>query len=70
MYYSIITSEYCDSSGEQKVYGIEFNDDIKHMVVSDITTDYERLKNLVDLCNELELDVLQINEVIEDFLSE
>ena len=37
-------------------------------LVSDISTNRLTVKYLVDLCNDLDLDPLQINEVAEDFL--
>lgn len=70
-HYSITVTELCDDQFRQlSIYGIEYSDNEKTLAVTDITTDYERLKRLVDLCNELELEVSQFNDVIEDFLSE
>lgn len=71
MYYSIIVSECCENKSEESIiYGIEYNDNESHVIVDDITVDYARLNKLVSLCNELDLDVSQINDVVEDFLSE
>ncbi len=38
--------------------------------VHDITDDKERLSKLVDDCNELELSIAHLNDVVEDFISE
>ena len=38
--------------------------------VSDITTDYEKIKHLADLCTAKKLDPIQLKDVIEDFISD
>ena len=38
--------------------------------VSDVSTDFEEVSRLADLCTEQELDPIHIGEVIEDFLAE
>ena len=70
-YYSITVTEYFNHAFQQStIYGIEYNNGDSTVIVNDITTDYERLKRLVDLCNELGLEVSQLNDIVEDFLSE
>ncbi len=71
MHYSLICSNINkDTEGFLSVYGIEYNDGEKNIIIEDITTEYKRLERLVSLCNELKLDALHIREVVEDFLSE
>lgn len=71
MYYSIISSKHHDGISKQiTMYGIKYNDGNQQIAVADITSDLKKLKGLVTLCNNLELDVSQLYEVIEDFLSE
>ena len=36
--------------------------------VNDISSDREAVEKLVELCNSLELDVVHLNDVVEDFL--
>lgn len=70
-HYSItITELYDDELKQLTTYGIEYSNGERKLEITDITEDYKRLKRLVDLCNELELEVSQLNDVVEDFLSE
>lgn len=71
IYYSITVTEcYNHEIQKSTIYGIEYSNGNETFTIRDITTDYERLKKLVNLCNELGLEVSQLNDVIEDFLSE
>ena len=38
--------------------------------VRDVSTDYEEIRQLTELCTDKELDPGQINDVIEDFLAD
>ena len=38
--------------------------------VSDITTDYEEIERLADLCTAKELDPLHLEDVVQDFLAD
>lgn len=38
--------------------------------VHDITSDKQRLKKLVDDCNRLELSIIHLPDVVEDFISD
>lgn len=38
--------------------------------VSDITSEYEQLAMLAGLCNRLDLSLIHLNDVVEDFLVE
>ena len=38
--------------------------------VSDITTDYEEIERLADLCTAKELDPIHLEEVVQDFLAD
>lgn len=38
--------------------------------ISDLSTDFEAVQRLADLCTEQELDPTQLDDVIEDFLAE
>lgn len=70
-HYSITVTELYDNELKQlTIYGIEYSNGERKLVITDIIEDYKRLKRLVDLCNELELEVSQLNDVVEDFLSE
>ncbi|MBO4819086.1 MAG: hypothetical protein J5528_03000 [Firmicutes bacterium] len=51
-------------------YGISCKEDgIVISSIDDISTDRDSVGRLAGLCNELELDPLQLEEVAEDFVS-
>lgn len=69
--FSVKVEKVCDDNLQQAItYGIEYKKEQEIFGISDITTDRKRLEHLVDLCNELELDVSQLREVVEDFLAQ
>ena len=54
-------------------YGIAYvecneNATIVIETISDITSDKESIEKLVNLCNELQLSVIQLQDVVEDYL--
>ena len=51
-------------------YGINCREDGKVVSsIDDISTDRDSIKKLANLCNDLELDPSQLEEVAEDFVS-
>ncbi len=72
--YKLVSSEYSNNHEKRTGYGIEvsvISDDGRLEVIrtiSDITQDRTRLQGLVDICNELSLSHLHIDDIVEDFL--
>ncbi len=63
----------CREYGNAKTYGIgaaEFYDGRAFLIESfvDICSDPDKIEKLVKLCNDLELDVYHLHDVIDDFL--
>lgn len=73
-----ICEEIYELQGESRIsYGIAVYDSgadgsIAAVIerISDITSDRERLSELVDTCNLLKLEPDHLDEVVEDFLSD
>ncbi len=40
------------------------------MCVNEITDNESQIKELVDMCNEYELDICHLDDIIEDFLTD
>ena len=73
--YSITTEVYSFENDSRTAYGIvaydhaESNDAPTVLVsFSDVCSDYQKLKELVDLCNRLNLSPIHLYDVLEDFL--
>lgn len=59
-----------EEGGEYLSYGISVSlGDTEIITVSDVTTDSSALEGLAELCNEEELDVIHLEDVIQDFLA-
>lgn len=54
----------------RNTYGIDvYRRGYKLYEVKDITVDREKLKNLIRLCNQEQLSLLHLRDVVEDFLT-
>ena len=62
--YSLTVRETTDGA----LYGVMAEDNISRLIYADITDQNDGLQELVSLCNKLELDVCQLEDVLEDFL--
>ena len=74
--YGITEEKYSLGDSTRVSYGIAAyaNADIDGTVtvvaaVHDVTGDKQKLSEFVDVCNELELSVCHLSEVVEDFLT-
>ncbi len=68
--YSLVESE-CETEGQcYKGYGIRVQDTrtMETHTYPDISTEREKIEELLALCNELCLDAIHIEDVIEDIL--
>lgn len=65
-----ITYTLCEEQNEDNAtsYGIIVMKKIKE--IKGITTDKEKLTQLINLCNQLELDPIHLKDVVCDFLFE
>ena len=75
--YGIAKNEYFLNENSRVTYGIVAYDnadiDGSATIISsipDITSDKEKIRKLVQSCNRLELSVINLSEVVEDFLGE
>ncbi len=73
--YGVLKQEYelggiCRISYGIVVYDNSAEDDSAVIIdtIADVSEDYAKISELVGLCNENELSVLHIRDVIEDFL--
>lgn len=72
--YGVIEEKYTVGNHSRISYGIAAYADIEHngtaivvASVNDITSDRERITQLVDDCNRLNLSLIHLNDVVEDF---
>lgn len=75
--YGITEETYSLNGNSRKAYGIAVYADAKEegtatilASVRDITSEREKLSELVEKCNLLELSPIHLDDVIEDFLTE
>ena len=72
--YTLIKSTLLSGDNSRVCYGIavvEEHNGVSVILqsVSDIAVCSDGLEQLVDLCNELELDPIQLNDVVDDYLA-
>lgn len=72
--YIVVKNEYIDGENTRVSYGIAAIENCDGVIsvlmsVSDISSDFCTVENLVKLCNTKELDLIHIEEVINDFLA-
>ncbi len=63
---------YQQDAGDYTSYGIDaFNSQSNVLIrsIPDISLEKELLKNLISLCNDLQLDIIHLDDVVDDFLS-
>ena len=70
--YVLMEDRYCNGMRPKAFYGIQICDASDKIVATvwDISADRERLSELVQKCNLLELSPIHLYDVIEDFLTE
>lgn len=70
IYYKLRKDQlYKKEIGEYEAYGIEAQDENGNIIrcIYDISFEKEPLEELVEDCNELELDIIHLDDVIDDF---
>jgi hypothetical protein len=75
--YGITKEIYSNESNTRTAYGISTYENTDNTeteyaleTVSDVTSDEEKLTELVEICNRLALSNLHLNDIIEDFLGD
>lgn len=74
IHYITVQQEYGEGALKKTDYGIAAVTEEDGCVVviqsfTAVTSDKLRIRKLVQLCNELELDIIHLEEVIDDFLT-
>lgn len=72
--YIVVQSTYKNGSAKRTAFGIaavEEYDGITTILesISDISSDIRSVKRLVELCNNLQLDRIHLQDVVTDFLA-
>lgn len=70
--YGIVEETYNYKEEVRVSYGIAAFADATTIIAScqDITSDKQKLQDLINLCNELDLSPIHLNDVVQDFLVE
>ena len=65
MIYSLNTCVVCNEDGEvAESYGITS----KNKIIKDVSTDKNKMMELIKRCNELDVSEIHIKDIVEDFL--
>ena len=72
--YIIVRNEYIDGENTRISYGIAAIENCDGVIsvlksVSDVSSDFSEVENLVNVCNSKELDPIHIEDIINDFLA-
>ena len=72
--YILVKNEYIDGENTRVSYGIAAIENCDGVIsvlmsVSDISSDFCAVENLVNVCNAKELDLIHIEDVINDFFA-
>lgn len=72
--YIVVKNEYIDGENTRVSYGIAAIENCDGVIsvlmsVSDISSDFCTVENLVNVCNAKELDLIHIEDIINDFLA-
>lgn len=74
-HYIVVRETYTDKTCSRTTYGIaavQKNDGCLSVIqsISDICPEFAAVQQLVQRCNELELELIHLQDVVEDFLIE
>lgn len=72
--YIVVKNEYIDGENTRVSYGIAAIENCDGVIsvlksVSDVSSDFSEVENLVNICNSKELDPIHIEDVINDFFA-
>ena len=69
-YRVVQTKEIVDGIGEVETYGIELISQNESVLITDVSTDLDRITMLVTLLNRNSVSAVHLRDVIDDFLVE
>ena len=69
-YRVVQTKEIVDGIGEVETYGIELISQNESVLITDVSTDLDRITMLVTLLNRNSVSAVHLRDVIDDFLLE
>lgn len=69
-YRVIQTKEIVEGIGEVETYGIELISKNENVLITDVSTDWDRITMLVTLLNRNSVSSVHLRDVIDDFLLE
>ena len=69
-YRVVQTKEIVDGIGEVETYGIELISQNESVLITDVSTDLDRITMLVTLLNRNSVSAVHLRDVIDDFLTE
>lgn len=72
--YIVVRNKYIDGENTRISYGIAAIENCDGVIsvlksVSDVSSDFSEVENLVNICNSKELDPIHIEDVINDFFA-
>lgn len=72
-HYVVVREDYLDDAHSRTAYGIAAVEECDGcpavmQSVSDVCADFAPVQELVQCCNELQLDLIHLYDVVEDFL--
>ena len=69
-YHVVQTKEIVDGVGEIETYGIELISQNESVLITDVSTDLDRITMLVTLLNRNSVSEVHLRDIIDDFLAE
>lgn len=69
-YRVVQTKEIVDGIGEVETYGIELISQNESVLITDVSTDLDRITMLVTLLNRNSVSEVHLRDIIDDFLAE
>lgn len=68
-YYLTESTVYVEDYGDITTYGVKADDGINKVIIKDISTILEDVKEFVKICNNNDVPLLVLEDVLEDYIS-
>ena len=68
--YFLIEGVYIVDAKEHIGYGIAYQDEKQKISFEDISSDFEKLSSIVEICNAIKLSPLHLCDIVNDFLTD
>ncbi len=65
--YSVVETKHCVNGNEYAVYGVEGTDGVEVLLLTALSYDYDRVKNLVEDMNKGQFALCFVKEVVSSF---